>query len=70
MLKSIICKVMNTRERYNFNSFEVTFGHDPLYQLETVNIKPREERENEEDGNGEGEEGEPGEEDEDERIYS
>ena len=47
MLDLIICKVMSRTERYNFNSFEVTFGHDPLYQLETVNIKPREERENE-----------------------
>ena len=47
MLDSIICKVMSRTERYNFNSFEVTFGHDPLYQLETVNIKARKERETE-----------------------
>ena len=38
---------MSWTERYNFNSFEVTFGHDPLYQLETVNIKARKERETE-----------------------
>ena len=26
---------MSRTERYNFNSFEVTFCHEPLYQLET-----------------------------------